>query len=270
MKARFTHPCLSGLVSLGWVVSLAAAESPFAGGQWIDLTHEFSTNTLYWPTAKPFTLETEFHAHTDKGYFYAANRYSASEHGGTHIDAPIHFAERGKTLDQLPLDQLTGAAVVVDVSARALKDADYQITVDDLKAWENKHGRIRGGAILLFHTGYSRHWPDAKKYLGTGERGANAVSKLQFPGLHPDTARWLVAERAIKAVGLDTASIDFGQSTLFESHRILFEKNIPAFENVAALDKLPATGAYIVALPMKIKDGSGGPLRIVAWVSDKP
>jgi len=269
MKAFFLRRCLSCLASLACVVSLTAADSPFARGKWIDLTHDFSTNTLYWPTAQRFTLEVEFHAHTDKGYFYAANRYSASEHGGTHIDAPIHFAEHGKTLDQLTVEQLTGAAVVVDVSAKANKDVDHQITVADLKAWEAKHGRIPNGAILLINTGYARHWPDAKKYLGTDERGPNAVAKLHFPGLHPDAARWLVAERALKAVGLDTASIDYGQSTLFESHRILFEKNIPAFENVAALDQLPATGSYIVALPMKIKDGSGGPLRIVAWVADK-
>jgi kynurenine formamidase len=247
---------------------LSAADSPFARGKWIDLSHDFSTNTLYWPTAQRFTLETEFHAHTDKGYFYAANRYSASEHGGTHIDAPIHFAERGKTLDQLPIDQLTGTAVVVDVSAKANQDADYQITVADLKAWEERHGKIPKDAILLFYTGFAGRWPDAKKYLGTDERGASAVAKLHFPGLHPDAASWLVAERTIKAVGLDTASIDYGQSKLFESHRILFEKNVPAFENVAALDQLPVTGAYIVALPMKIKDGSGGPLRIVAWVAD--
>ena len=262
--------CLLTTVALSLAGRLAAAEPPFTRGQWIDLTHDFSTNTLYWPTAQPFTLETEFHALTDKGYFYAANRYSASEHGGTHIDAPIHFAERGQTLDQLPLEQLTGPAVVVDVSDQAGKDADYQITIAALQSWEGRHGRIPDRVILLFHTGYARHWPDAKKYLGTEERGTNAVSKLHFPGLHPDAARWLVRERAPKAVGLDTASIDYGQSTLFESHRVLFEKNIPAFENVAALDRLPATGAYVVALPMKIKNGSGGPLRIVAWVPEKP
>jgi kynurenine formamidase len=270
MKARFFTGCLVCLLSIGWARNLNAADSPFATGRWIDLTHDFSTNTLYWPTAQRFRLEVEFHSHTDKGYFYAANRYSASEHGGTHIDAPIHFAERGRTLDQLPIEQLTGAAVVVDVSAKAQKDAAYQITVADLKAWEARHGQIPKGAIVLFNTGYAHHWPDAKKYLGTDERGTNGVAKLHFPGLHPDAARWLVAECTIKAVGLDTASIDYGQSTLFESHRILFEKNIPAFENVAALDKLPATGAYIVALPMKIRDGSGGPLRIVAWVAEKP
>ena len=245
---------------------LVAADAPFTAGRWLDLTHDFSTNTIYWPTAQRFTLETESHGHTDKGYFYAANRYSASEHGGTHIDAPIHFAEHGKTLDQLPVEQLTGMAIVVDVSAQANQNADYQITVEDLKSWETSHGRIPNAAVVLFHTGFARHWPDAKKYLGTDERGVTAVAKLHFPGLHPTAARWLVGQRTIKAVGLDTASIDYGQSALFESHRILFERNTPAFENVAGLDKLPATGAYVVALPMKIKDGSGGPLRIVAWV----
>src|SRR6266540_1886703 len=268
MKTSFARfSCL--LLALGSLGRPAAADSPFTGGRWIDLTHEFSAQTLYWPTAEPFTLEAEFHGQTPKGYFYAANRYRASEHGGTHIDAPIHFAEGHKTVDQLTIDQLIGAAVVVDVTAKAQKDADYQITVADLKTFEEEHGRIPNGAILLFHTGFARHWPDAKKYLGTDEKGPDAVAKLHFPGLHPDAARWLVAERAIKAVGLDTASIDYGQSTLFESHRILFENNLPAFENVAALDQLPATGAYVIALPMKIKGGSGGPLRIVAWVAEK-
>ena len=263
--ARFS----SLLCLLGFLNGLAAADAPFAGGRWIDLTHEFSSETLYWPTADRFTLETEFHGQTPKGYFYAANRYRASEHGGTHIDAPIHFAENHKSVDRLSVDQLTGTAVVVDVSPRALKDADYQITVADLTGWEQRHHKIPNGAIVLFHTGYARYWPDAKQYLGTEEKGAEAVAKLHFPGLHPDAARWLASERPIKAVGLDTASIDYGQSTLFESHRILFEKDIPAFENVAALDQLPATGSYIIALPMKIKGGSGGPLRIVAWISGK-
>ena len=132
--------------------------------------------------------------------------------------------------------------------------------------WERSNGEIPAGTIVLIRTGYSRLWPDASRYLGTAERGEAAVAKLHFPGLHPDAARWLAESRRPKAVGLDTASIDYGQSTLYESHRVLFERNIPAFENVANLDKLPVKGAFIVALPMKIKGGSGGPLRIVAIV----
>lgn len=274
MKAVYYPLCLLGVVSLGWIVNLAMAspavsiEPLFAGGRWIDLTHEFSADTLYWPTAQRFQLEVESRAFTERGYFYAANRYRASEHGGTHIDAPIHFAEHGKTVDQLPIEQLVGTAVVVDVSAKAVENADYLVTVADFEAWEKVHGAIPPNAIVLLNTGFARHWPEVKKYLGTDQRGTEAVAKLHFPGLHPDAARWLLAERSIKAIGLDTASIDYGQSTLFETHRILLEKNVPAFENVASLDQLPATGACIVALPMKIKDGSGGPLRIVAWVPE--
>lgn len=257
--------------ALNFPGTLPAAESPpFSGGRWLDLSHDFSGQTLYWPTATRFVLEEEFHGRTAQGYFYAANRYRASEHGGTHIDAPIHFAEGHKTVDQLSLDQLTGLAAVVDVSARALKDPDYRITVADLQVWESQHGTIPTGAILLLHTGFARYWPDAKKYLGTDEQGTNGVAKLHFPGLHPDTARWLVTQRAIKAIGLDTASVDYGQSRLFEVHRILFEKDILVFENVAALGQLPPRGAFVIALPMKIEGGSGGPLRIVAWLPDKP
>jgi len=243
-----------------------AFAAPLQHGKWIDLTHPFSEKTLYWPTAKSFSLEQEFHAHTDKGYFYAANRYSASEHGGTHIDSPIHFNEKGKTVDQLSLDQLSGDAVVIDVSRKAATNRDYQISVADLKAFEAKYGRIPNGAIVLFRTGFAKRWPDAEKYLGTAERGQDAVAKLHFPWLHPDAARWIVKNRSIKAVGLDTASIDYGRSKLFESHQILMGKNIPAFENVASLDKLPPTGSYIAAFPMKIQSGSGSPLRIAAMV----
>ncbi len=262
-------PLLSGVLVLFLSPGLCASDPPFTGGRWIDLTHTFGEDTIYWPTAQGFKLEPEFHGLQPGGYFYASNRYRASEHGGTHIDAPIHFAEDHKTVDQLPIDQLTGAAIVVDVSPRAATDVDYQVRVADFEDWESKHGRIPENCIVLLHTGFARHWPDAMKYLGTPEKGPEAVAKLHFPGLHPDAATWLTKERSIKAIGLDTASIDYGQSKLFESHRILFAANLPAFENVAALDQLPATGAFVIALPMKIKGGSGGPLRIIAWVPGK-
>lgn len=276
MKALFFPLIMFVVVSLAWLVDAAKAvpqatsSGPFVGGGWIDLTHEFSADSLYWPTAQRFQLEVESRAFTDRGYFYAANRYRASEHGGTHVDAPIHFAEKGQTVDQIPIEQLIGAAVVIDVSAKAAENADYQVTVADFEAWEKVHGRLPSGAIVLLRTGFARFWPEAKSYLGTDQRGAEAVPKLHFPGLHPDAARWLIANRPIKAIGLDTASIDYGQSKLFESHQILLGKNIPAFENVAALDQLPTTGALVLALPMKIREGSGGPLRIVAWVPNKP
>ena len=233
-------------------------------GEWVDLTHDFSSETLYWPTAPLFELSVESRGEAEGGYWYEAYSFRGAEHGGTHIDAPVHFAKGRLGVHAIPLERLIGPACVIDVSAAAQQDADYQVTIGDIQAWEEQHGELPAGAIVLLYTGYAAFWPDAARYFGTAERGADAVAQLHFPGLHPDAARLLAGERRVDAIGIDTASIDFGQSTSFESHRVLFELNIPAFENVANLDRLPAAGASVIALPMKIRGGSGAPLRIVA------
>jgi len=243
---------------------VAQKSSGFPNGRVVDLTYAFGADSVYWPTAEQFKLETDFEGVTDKGYFYSAYRYSAAEHGGTHLDSPVHFAKGHYTVDQLPLEQLMGSAILIDVTAQCAKNPDYLVSVADIENWEKQNGRIPAGTIVLLRTGYGKFYPDRKKYLGTEERGAEAVAKLHFPGLDPAAARWITQNRSIKAIGLDTASIDYGQSQLFESHRTLFEKDIPAFENVANLDQLPVKGFSVIALPMKIKGGSGGPLRIVA------
>ncbi|MGH1384479.1 cyclase family protein [Kordia sp.] len=233
----------------------------------IDLSHSYSDETVYWVTAKEFDLDTVFKGQTDKGYFYSANNFSTAEHGGTHIDAPIHFAEKGQSVDEIPLEKLIGSAIKIDVSVNALQNADYLITVDDLKAWEQKENtKIPDGSIVLLQTGFSKYYPNKVKYMGTDERGEIAVEKLHFPGLSGEAAKWLVEKRNINAIGIDTPSIDYGQSQYFKSHVILLTKNIPAFENLTNLDKLPSRGFEIIALPMKIKGGSGAPLRIVAMV----
>jgi kynurenine formamidase len=258
--------CLRALVVVLILVVPAVAQKSgaFPTGRIVDLTYAFDANSVYWPTAEQFKLETDFEGTTDKGYFYSAYRYSAAEHGGTHLDSPVHFAKGRYTVDQLPLEQLMGPAIVIDVTAQCATNPDYLVSVADFENWEKRNGKIPAGTIVLLRTGFGKFYPDRKKYLGTEERGAEAVAKLHFPGLDPAAARWVVANRSIKAIGLDTASIDYGQSTLFESHRALFEKNVPAFENVANLDQLPAKGFSVIALPMKIKGGSGGPLRIIA------
>ena len=234
-------------------------------GTWIDLSHDFSAEAIYWPTATPFSLEVVSAERTPAGYFYAANNFSAAEHGGTHLDAPIHFAEGGQSADQVPLRRLIGPAAVVDVSAPANTDRDYRLDAATLEAWEAAHGAIGERTIVLVRTGWSSRWPDKLRYLGTARTGPEAVAELHFPGIDSSGARWLAARR-VMAVGIDTPSIDYGQSSTFDTHRILFQDDIPAFENVAHLDRLPATGAFVIALPMKIRGGSGGPLRIVAVV----
>lgn len=247
----------------------AQAQDPLAvlkDCKWVDLTWSFDEQSVYWPTNIPFRHETVFEGMNDKGYYYSSFKFSAEEHGGTHFDAPMHFAQGGNSVDKVPLEQLVGEAVVVDVTAKASADRDYQVTREDFAAWERQHGPIPAGAIVLLNTGFARHYPDPERYTGTTVSGAAAVAQLHFPGLHPEAAKWLAEERRIKAVGLDTPSIDFGQSKDFMTHRILFANSVTAYENVAKLDELPPKGAWVVALPMKIKGGSGAPLRILALV----
>jgi kynurenine formamidase len=239
--------------------------SGFANAEWIDLTHTFDKNTLYWPNnANGFVLNTEAEGMTPGGYFYSSYSLCAPEHGGTHLDAPVHFAAGKLSADQLPLSSLTGEAIVVDISAAASRNRDYLLSVADLQAWEKKHGRIPSQAIILVHTGYGRFYPDREKYFGTKKKGPEAIPELHFPGIDPAAAQWLVDKRRVKAMGLDTPSLDYGQSSDFRAHRVLMGANCPGFENLANLDKLPAKGIYVVALPMKIAGGSGGPLRIIA------
>jgi kynurenine formamidase len=232
-------------------------------GTWLDLTYPFDSTTIYWPTAQPFRLQIVSAQRTAAGYYYAANNLAAAEHGGTHLDAPVHFAEGRHAADEIPLAQLIGPAVVIDVARQADSSADYRVTSADVAAWEAAHGSIPQSAIVLIRTGWGSRWPDRARYLGTTKSGPAAVPELHFPGLHADAARVLV-ERRVDAVGIDTPSIDYGQSATFDVHQILLGANIPGFENVAHLDRLPATGAFVIALPMLIRGGSGGPLRIAA------
>ncbi|MBW3553192.1 MAG: cyclase family protein [Gemmatimonadetes bacterium] len=247
--------------------SAATIAAVFDGsaGTWVDLTHAFSEESVYWPTDTVGFVHDELaYGRAEGGWFYSSYRYGGAEHGGTHLDAPIHFAEGRQASDEIPLGSLIGPAVVVDVSDHA--DPDYQLSVEDLTAWEAEHGPIPAGAILLLRTGWGERYGDRTAYLGTDLTGPEAVPELHFPGLGPQAAQWLVGEREIAAFGLDTPSVDHGQSVDFRSHVILYSENIPGFENVANLGELPATGSYVVALPMKIEGGSGGPLRIVAFV----
>lgn len=248
--------------------SVVTTKHPLAG-KVVDLTHAYGPDTLYWPTdEKGFQLELGNNGRTPKGYYYSANRFSTAEHGGTHLDAPIHFAEAKPTTAEVPLDKLAGEAAVVDVAASCAQEPDYQVSIADLRGWEERNKRQLVDVIVLLKTGWSKRWPDRERYLGTAKRGAEALGELRFPGLAPEAARWLVEQRSPKAVGIDTASIDYGRSTHFATHVVLCGRETPIFENVADLDALPEQGAWVVALPMKIAGGSGGPLRIAAFLPE--
>lgn len=255
MPARFCT-----VIAAAFLISAAPAQ--IDDRKLVDLTHAFDERTIYWPTAKPFAWEKESWGRNADGEWYAAGRYSASEHGGTHLDAPIHFAEARHSADQIPIGRLVGPAVVIDVYQAAAKDRDYRLTPADILAWESEHGRIPKDAILLVRTGWDRFWGDRKAYLGTDRRGDTA--NLHFPGISKDAAELLARDRDIDAVGIDTPSLDHGPSKDFAAHRALAAANIYGLENVANLGRLPPTGATVIALPMKIRGGSGGPARIIA------
>jgi kynurenine formamidase len=231
----------------------------------VDLTHAFGADTLYWPTSpSAFDLKTLHRGPTEAGFFYSAYAFCAPEHGGTHLDAPEHFAEGRRSADEVPLEQLVAPAVVIDVAAQAAADPLHRLTPEEVLAWERGHGQIEPGTIVLLRTGWSRRWPDRKAYLGDDTPGD--ASRLRFPAYGVEAARLLLAERRVAALGIDTASIDYGPSQDFPVHQVVSGADVPAFENVANLEALPPRGAWVVALPMKIRGGSGGPLRAIAIV----
>ena len=228
----------------------------------IDMTYPFAADTLHWPTAKPFHLEKVHEGRTVQGYWFSSYNYGGSEHVGTHIDAPFHFAEGKWTTERIPLARTIGAAIVVDVRRQAEADRDYRLSAADIRRWEKRYGRVPTRAIVLMHSGWGKYWGDRKRYFGSAEPGD--ASNLHFPGFAKDAAEFLVKQRRVSAVGIDTPSIDHGPAKDFIAHQVFGAANVPIFENVAALDRLPAKGATVFAIPMKIKGGSGAPLRIFA------
>jgi kynurenine formamidase len=253
------------MISLGLAVPATFQRVDPSTQRVVDLTHPFNAKTVYWPTSPSrFGLERLAYGPTPGGYFYSAYSVSTPEHGGTHLDAPSHFAEKGRTTEQIPLQQLIGPAVVIDVSERARGNRDYRLSREDVVAFEARHGRIAPATLVLLRTGWSRYWPNAKEYLGDDTPGD--ASRLSFPSYGEDAARLLVEEREVSVLGVDTASIDYGRSTDFLVHRVAAARNVPGLENLTNLEQLPATGATVIALPMKIEGGSGGPLRAIALV----
>lgn len=250
------------LAGLAFFLIFASSAQALDDKKIVDLTYEFSADTHHWPTAKPFQFEKVAEGRTPGGFWYSSYNYGGSEHVGTHMDAPFHFAEGKSTAEQVPLANLIGAGVVIDMSRQVGKDSDYRLQVSDLGAWEKAHGRIPDGAILLIRSGWSKFWGERKRYFGTDTPGD--TENLHFPGLSKEAAEFLITQRRVKAVGIDTPSIDHGPSQDFVTHQILAGANLAIFENVANLDRLPATRATIYAIPMKIKGGSGAPLRIFA------
>lgn len=261
---RPTGPMACVLIPFMFVNGVHAVEM---GSQVLDLTYPFNDVTQVWPGNPPFHRESMQRGGTATEAWYATGQVALSEHAGTHMDAPVHFAQGQAGIDGIPVERLIGPAIVIDVRAAASHDRDYRLSVADLQRWEEGHGTIPAGAIVMMLSGWGAHWKDRERYFGSAT--PEDPTTLHFPGFSQAAAEWLVRERHISGIGVDTASIDYGPSQDFAVHRIVNAAGLYGLENVAGLAEVPASGATLVALPMKIAGGTGAPVRIIALLPSR-
>jgi kynurenine formamidase len=222
----------------------------------LDLSYAISDKLVPWPGDAKF-FEAKVNATIEKnGYF--TRSFWMLEHYGTHLDAPAHFPPGKTTVDQIPVKQLFGPAVVIDVRAESAKDADYLLPIARIADWEQRHGRVPEGAIVLLRTGWTSRWPDVQKY-----RNQDAAGKMHFPGFSTEAAKVLI-ERKVSGLGSDTLSIDYGASSDFPVHHLSLGAGLYHLENLSDLSELPETGAFLIVAPIKLEGGSGGAVRVFA------
>jgi kynurenine formamidase len=228
----------------------------------IDLTHTVSADAPSWESASSAVTAEVVATHDREGYY--VRRISLDEHTSTHLDAPAHMARTGWTVDQIPAERLVGPLVVLDISGQARQDADYRLRNEDITLWEEEHGMIPAGAIVIAYTGWASLWQTPQAY-----RNADAEGALHFPGYSLEAAKLLVDSRSAVGLGIDTLSVDFGASRDYEVHRFCASRGVYHLENVANPGQVPPAGAMAVVLPMKMENGSGAPVRIVALVEQR-
>ena len=222
----------------------------------IDLSYAINDKLVPWPGDERW-FEARTNATVEKdGYF--SRSFWMLEHYGTHLDAPVHFPPGKTTVDQIPVKQLFGPGVVLDVREQGAKDADFQLERGHIEEWEKRHGQISPGAIVLLRTGWASRWPDAQSY-----RNQDAKGKMHFPGFSAGAAKLLI-ERKVSGLGCDTMSVDCGASEDFAVHHLALGAGLYHLENLADLSALPVTGAFLVVAPIKLEGGSGGPVRVFA------
>jgi kynurenine formamidase len=224
----------------------------------VDLTHVMSPEFPTFFGVPGIELEKKFDLKKDGFNLYW---WRIIEHAGTHLDAPIHFSENGATAEKIPADTLVVPLAVVDVAAKAAQNPDYLLTREDLAAWEKKHRRLPDNCCVAMHSGWAKHVGDAAKY--TGKDGAGV---FHFPGVDPAAAEWLMKERKVLGLAVDTLSLDNGPSKDFKVHYSWLPSGRWGLENVANLDKVPPSGATLVVGLAKVKDATGGPARLIALV----
>jgi kynurenine formamidase len=221
-----------------------------------DLTYPLTTSFPAFSPGEEAARRTLVTIEND-GYYL--QEWRIIEHIGTHVDAPGHFTVGGRLAPELRLSELIVPAVVIDIAERAAQDPDTVVTIDDVRSFERRHGRVPRDAAVLMYSGWGAKVGDPDAY-----RGTDAAGTLHFPGFGPDTTEWLLRRRGIRSLGVDTLSIDPGNSTTFETHLILTGADRYGVENLANLDRIPKRGATIVVGLIPYEEGSGGQARVFA------
>lgn len=222
----------------------------------LDLTHTLSPTFPIWPGNAPIKVTNK--STFAKNGFYS-NRWDIGEHHGTHLDSPSHCSADGVTAERVDPASFVAPAAVIDIRERVTKDADAAVTLDDLKAWEKAHGRLPKGCAVCLNSGWDAKAGDAKAFLGT-----DASNALHFPGFSKPAAEFLVSERDVAGLLVDTLSIDTGAATDFAVHKVWLGAGKWAVECVANLGKIPPSGATVVVGAPKVQGASGGPTRVLA------
>lgn len=242
-----------------WSAPRLAETGLLPGTQVVDLTHPLKPGIPFFPGGVPFQSESVARLEKD-GYY--ANRLITGEHTGTHMDAPAHFVKGRWAVNQIPPEHFFAPLVVIDVRTRVQANPDYQLGVPDLQEWERRNGLIPKGAVVVMWTGWDTRWKEADRYQNKDPRGT-----LHFPGFSLPSAEFLLTQREIVGIGIDTLSLDYGPSHDFSVHRKVLGANKYMLENLTNLDKVPARGAVLVVLPLNISNGSGSPVRALALVN---
>jgi kynurenine formamidase len=239
---------------------VAAQQKPvrLAGGfrTVFDLTHVFSPRTPVFPAFKPIQIRPKFAIAKD-GFF--ANEITFDEHTGTHMDAPAHFVANAPTAEKLPAERFFAPLVVISIVDRAAKNADALLTVDDVIAWEKRHGRLPSGAFVAMHSGWDARVGYAERFLNKDAKGT-----MHAPGFSEEAAHFLATERDIVGAGVDTLSLDAASAAKFVAHLALLGAGKYGLELLANLGTVPPTGATIIVGGPKHEGASGGPARVYA------
>jgi kynurenine formamidase len=240
------------------VLAVTLGQLASGNAKLIDLTYPLNDKSPFWPGENYQPFQLRIIATLEKNGVLSKT-FAMPEHFGTHLDAPCHFEKGQPSIEAIRSEDLFAPGVLIDITMQAETDADYRLTPNDIEDWEKAHGRIPDRAIVLLRTGWGRFWDKIVRY-----RNQDATSQMHFPGFSTDAARWLVKERNVRAIGIDTLSIDHGPSKDFVVHHVINGAGRYALENVAHLDKLPPRDFFLIVAPIKIESGSGGPARVFA------